>query len=71
MTGEVAVAGVYLPALLVLAVLAVVLAWLASRLLALAGAYRLIAYRPLFDVALTILILGLLSLATGHPGQTP
>lgn len=69
MSGEVAIGGVYLPALLVLALAAAVLAAIASRLLALAGAYRFIAYRPLFDLALGVIVLGLLALLTGLPGH--
>ncbi len=71
MTGEVAIAGVYLPALLVLACLAALLAWAATRLLALIGAYCLIAYRPLFDLALAVVILGVLVLLSGPSGLLP
>ena len=67
MTGEVAIFGVYLPALLVLAVAAIVLTGILTRLLTLVAAYRVIVYRPLVDLAIFILILGLLSLLTGSP----
>jgi hypothetical protein len=60
MIGEISIGGVYLPALLVLAMTALLGVGLLSRLLALIGAYRLVAYRPLVDVALYLLILGLL-----------
>jgi hypothetical protein len=61
MIGEISIGGVYLPALLVLAMTALLIVGLLSRLLALIGAYRLVAYRPLVDVALFLLILGLLA----------
>ncbi|PZU08167.1 DUF1656 domain-containing protein [Sphingomonas sp.] len=66
MIGEIAIGGVFLPTILVLAIVSLVLAGITSRLLGYAGAYRLVTYRPLVDVALFILILGLLSLLTGH-----
>ncbi len=65
MIGEVSIGGVYLPTILLLAVAALVLTGIATRLLALVGFYRLVAYRPLVDLALFFLILGLLSLLTG------
>lgn len=68
MTGELSIGGVYLPAILLLAVLAVILTGVATRLLAVAGLYRVVVYRPLVDLALFIIILGLLSLATGPSG---
>lgn len=68
MTGELTIGGVYLPAILLLAVIAVVLTGLTTRLLSIAGLYRIIVYRPLVDLALFIIILGLLSLATGPSG---
>lgn len=68
MTGELSIGGVYLPAILLLAVIAVVLTGLTTRLLSIAGLYRIIVYRPLVDLALFIIILGLLSLATGPSG---
>jgi len=70
MTGEISIGGVFMPTLLILATCAVILTALATRLLGLTGAYRFIAYRPLVDLAVFILILGLLSLLTGHYGLT-
>ncbi len=61
MIGEISIGGVYLPTLLVLGIVALVLLGLLSRLLALVGAYRVVAYRPLVDVALFLIILGLLA----------
>ncbi len=65
MTGEISIGGVFLPSILLLAVAAVLLTGLATRLLALTGFYRVVTYRPLVDLALFILILGLLALLTG------
>lgn len=62
MSGEVSVAGVYMPGLLVLAIIALVLTAVLTRLLGMTGAYRVIAYRPLVDVALYIIVLGALVL---------
>ena len=59
MTGEISIGGVFLPSILLLAVAAVLLTGLATRLLAFAGFYRVVTYRPLVDLALFILILGL------------
>ena len=69
MIGEVSIFGVYLPALLVLAIAAILLTGILTRLLTLVSAYRAIVYRPLVDLAIFVLILGLLSLLTGRPGS--
>ncbi|MGN6122101.1 MAG: DUF1656 domain-containing protein [Sphingomonas oligoaromativorans] len=71
MIGEVSIGGVFLPSLLVLAIAALAIVVLLSRLLALVGAYRLVAYRPLVDVALFLLILGLLASLTTTFGLHP
>lgn len=71
MIGEVSIGGVFLPSLLVLAIAALAIVVLLSRLLALVGAYRLVAYRPLVDVALFLLILGLLAFLTTTYGLHP
>lgn len=65
MIGEVAIFGVYLPTLLVLGLAALLVTGLIARLLALFGAYRWFRNRPLVDLALFVIILGLLSWATG------
>lgn len=67
MTGEVDLFGIFLPALLVLAVIALLLTGFISWLLSQAGAYRLFAYRPLVDLAIFTLVLGALVLATISP----
>jgi hypothetical protein len=68
MTGEISIGGVFVPALLMLAFAALLLTALLSRLLSLAGAYRAVAYRPLVDVALFVLILGLLVFVSAPAG---
>jgi hypothetical protein len=70
MTGELSIGGVYVPALLVLAVLALLLTAVVARLMASLGAYRLVAYRPLVDLAIFMLLLGLLSLVSGSFGPS-
>ena len=68
MIGEVSIGGVFVPKLLVLALVALVATGFLSRLLTLMGAYRFVAYRPLADVGLFGLVLGLLALLTPIPG---
>jgi hypothetical protein len=67
-TGEIDLGGVYVPALLLLGVVALILTGLVSRLLNLIGAYRIVAYRPLADLALFVLILGTLVFLTQPSG---
>lgn len=62
MIGDISLGGVYVPGLLLLALLALVITIALSRLLGLLGAYRFIAYRPMVDLALFTIILGLLNL---------
>jgi hypothetical protein len=57
MIGEVSIGGVYIPTLLLLGCAAVILTGLVSRLLSLVGFYRLVAYRPVTDIALFLLML--------------
>lgn len=68
MIGEVAIGGVYFPPLLLLGTAALLLTGLLSWLLNLAGLYRLIAYRPLADIALFVLLLGALVALAGRGG---
>lgn len=56
MFGEVALFGVYLPKLLVLAVLAFVLQGIGKRVLARVNAYRLIWHPALFNLSLFVVI---------------
>jgi hypothetical protein len=69
MIGEISLAGVYVPALLLLGALALLLTGIASRFLGLVGAYRIVLYRPLADIALFVLILGVLVWISARPGS--
>lgn len=68
MIGEVSIQGVYVPALLLLVTAAAILTLLVSRVLAVTGAYRYVTTRPIVDIALFVLLLGLLVLLTAPPG---
>ena len=68
MIGEISIGGVYVPAMLLLALAALILTGLLSRLLTLVNAYRAVEYRPLVDIALFVLILGLLVFLTTSMG---
>lgn len=58
MQRELDVFGVYIPPLLVCAIVAFLLAALLSQLLIRVGFYRLVWHRPLFDVAMYTIVLG-------------
>ncbi len=70
MIGEVSIFGVYVPALLLLTLVAIVLTGVLATLLQLVGFYRIIAYRPLVDLALFLFLLGLLVLVSAPFGPT-
>jgi hypothetical protein len=57
MIGEITIGGVYVPSLLLLVCATIGLTGLLSRLLSVVGFYRLVAYRPLTDIALFFLLL--------------
>jgi hypothetical protein len=61
MTGEISLAGVFVPTLLVLALAAMALSFALTRLLATFGFYRFVAYRALVDLSIFVLTLGLLA----------
>ncbi len=61
MTGEVSLAGVFVPTLLVLALAAMALSFALTRLIGAFGLYRFVAYRALVDLSLFVLMLGLLA----------
>jgi hypothetical protein len=61
MIGEFSIAGVFVPALLVWAVIAMALGALARRVLRLIGFYRLVWHRGLFDLALFFILWGLVA----------
>jgi hypothetical protein len=62
MTGEIALGGIFVPTLLLLALVALILAWVTTRLIGAFGLYRFVAYRAAVDLSLFILILGGLAL---------
>lgn len=68
MTGEIALGGVYVPTLLLLALLALALTWGVTRLIAMFGLYRFLAYRAAVDLGLFVLILGGLSFLLSQTG---
>lgn len=61
MIGEISIAGVFLPPLLLCAGIALVLNILLRRALAAFGFYRFVWHPALFDLALFVIILGGLS----------
>lgn len=71
MIGEVAIGGVFVPTLLLLAFAAMALATGLTRLLGLFGLYRFVAYRALVDLSLFVLILGILSIIVPYLGFRP
>ena len=62
MTGVIALGGIYVPTLLLLALVALLLAWVVTRLIGALGLYRFLAYRAAVDLSIFILILGGLAL---------
>ncbi len=58
MTGEIDIYGVFVAPLLVWAACAYLLSLPVRRLLAGLGLYRLVWHRPLFDLALFVILLG-------------
>ncbi|KQM19266.1 DUF1656 domain-containing protein [Novosphingobium sp. Leaf2] len=68
MNGEISIMGVFMPTILLLAVIASLITMLLIRLADFAGLYRLVAYRALVDVCLYVLVLGALSLLAPHIG---
>ncbi|PZO90837.1 MAG: DUF1656 domain-containing protein [Sphingomonas sanxanigenens] len=61
MTGEVFIGGIFVPTLLVLAVIAVAITALLTRIAGAFALYRFVAYRALVDLSLFVLVLGLLA----------
>lgn len=58
MTGEFDLYGVFVPSLAAWMLLAFLISLPLRRLLALTGFYRLVWHRPLFDLALYVVLLG-------------
>lgn len=61
MIGEVSLYGIYVPPLLLLALLALVVSRLLNRVLARTGFYRHVWHPALFDFSLFIIVLGSLA----------
>jgi uncharacterized membrane protein YecN with MAPEG domain len=61
MTGEIALGGVFVPTLLVLAIAAMVIAFAVVRVLHAFGLHRFFAYRAGVDLSIFVLVLGLLA----------
>lgn len=68
MIGEISIGGVYIPSLLLLVFAAVLLTALLSRFLSAVGFYRLVAYRPLTDIAFFLLLLAAIAWLTARWG---
>jgi hypothetical protein len=58
MIAEFDIYGVFVPALLVFAIVALLLALALTRLLEAIGFYRFVWHRPLFDIALGVILFG-------------
>lgn len=65
---EISIGGVAIPGLLALAFMALFLTALSSRLLTSLGIYRLFAHRPLAELSLFVIWLGLLVQFAHGPG---
>ena len=71
MNGEISIGGVYMPTILLLAVMASVLTMILLRFINVSGLYRFVAYRALVDLCIYIMVLGALSLLAPHIGLHP
>ena len=60
MNSDISIGGIFMPRLLVLAFIALPLAGLSSRMLGDLGVYWLFAHRPLVNLSLFVICLGLL-----------
>jgi hypothetical protein len=66
MIGEVSLYGLYVPPLLLLALLSLIVARVLNRVLAHLGVYRLVWHPALFDLSLFVIVLGSLSFLTSN-----
>jgi hypothetical protein len=64
MIGEISIYGVYVPALLLLALAALAVSRLLNLALARTGLYRLVWHPALFDLSLFVIVLGALAYFT-------
>jgi hypothetical protein len=71
MIGEISIGGVFFPPLLLLGLGALALTGVLTRLLQLTGVYRYVAYRPLVDLSLFVLLLGLAVFLSAPLGLHP
>ncbi|AXB77223.1 DUF1656 domain-containing protein [Novosphingobium sp. P6W] len=71
MNGEISIGGVFMPTILLLAVIASVLTMILLRFINVSGLYRFVAYRALVDLCIYIMVLGALSLLAPHIGLHP
>lgn len=71
MNGETSILGVFMPTILLLAVIASIITMLLMRLADFVGFYRIVAYRALVDLCLYVIVLGALSLFAPHIGFHP
>jgi len=63
MIGEFDIYGVYSPAFVIFAAIAFLLQIIVKRLLNASGFYRLVWHRPLFDLAIYVILLGVVTAA--------
>ena len=71
MIGEVDVAGVFIPAILIWALVAMAIGFFVRRIFAMTGVYQLVWHRGLFDLALFFILWGLVAFMVnsfGLPG---
>lgn len=66
MIGEFSIYGIYMPWLLVLAILTLGVSWAVRHLLAMVGFYRAVWHPALFDLALYIVLLYAVVLVSPH-----
>ena len=66
MTGEIDIGGVFLPALLIWAIVALALGAILRRVLTWIGAYRLVWHPALFDMALFVVLVGAVATLAGR-----
>ena len=67
MTGELDLYGVFVPGLAAAMLVAFLLSLVLRRALAMVGFYRLVWHRPLFDLALYVVLLGCVVAAARPP----
>jgi hypothetical protein len=59
MIGEIDIYGVFLPAVLILMLVSYLLCLVVTRLFARAGLYRFVWHRSIFDLAIYVIVLGI------------